>query len=250
MRKPTTYIRSAFGALVASTCLSLSALPASAQDGGSGDADASGYVLNAEETRDLAVFFAALYRNQIMSAGPLVDDPNFLIGLEAALLGTADISDEEYRTQLTALSKEMTAAHVAQQDYDNEVRIIEQTRWIAEKRNNPDAAVTRSGVVLVYQSEGLGEVPPPDATVKVHYHGTLSDGTVFVSSINRGPAETLALPDLIDGWREAMASMPVGSVVDVYIPADLAYRDRRTGAIPPHSAIAFRIHLLEIVEGD
>lgn len=106
--------------------------------------------------------------------------------------------------------------------------------------------VTESG--LQYKVEKMGKGKKPSATdkVKVHYHGTLIDGTVFDSSVERGEPIVFALNQVIPGWTEGVQLMPVGSKFTFYIPYELAYGDRETGAIKPYSALIFEVELLGI----
>ena len=106
--------------------------------------------------------------------------------------------------------------------------------------------VTESG--LQYKVEKMGKGKKPSATdkVKVHYHGTLIDGTVFDSSVERGEPIVFALNQVIPGWTEGLQLMPVGSKFTFYIPYELAYGDRETGAIKPYSALVFEVELLGI----
>ena len=106
--------------------------------------------------------------------------------------------------------------------------------------------VTESG--LQYKVEKMGKGKKPSATdkVKVHYHGTLIDGTVFDSSVERGEPIVFGLNQVIPGWTEGVQLMPVGSKFTFYIPYQLAYGDRETGVIKPYSALIFEVELLGI----
>lgn len=106
--------------------------------------------------------------------------------------------------------------------------------------------VTASG--LQYKVEKMGKGKKPSATdrVKVHYHGTLIDGTVFDSSVERGEPIVFGLNQVIPGWTEGVQLMPVGSKFTFYIPQELAYGDRETGEIKPYSALIFEVELLGI----
>ena len=112
----------------------------------------------------------------------------------------------------------------------------------------------RTGVValpsgLQYEVIKMGDGPKPKATdeVIVHYHGTLPDGTVFDSSVDRGESISFPLNGVIKGWTEALQLMPVGSKWKLYIPYQLAYNDRSAGPhIQPYSALVFEVELLGI----
>jgi FKBP-type peptidyl-prolyl cis-trans isomerase FklB len=95
--------------------------------------------------------------------------------------------------------------------------------------------------------EGKGEKPAATNTVKVHYHGTLIDGTVFDSSISRGEPATFGVHQVIPGWTEALQLMSVGSKYRLYIPQELAYGEQSPSpAIKPYSVLIFEVELLKI----
>ena len=106
--------------------------------------------------------------------------------------------------------------------------------------------VTESGLQYKVIKMGKGKKPSATDKVKVHYHGTLIDGTVFDSSVERGEPIVFALNQVIPGWTEGLQLMPVGSKFTFYIPQELAYGDRETGVIKPYSALVFDVELLGI----
>ena len=93
---------------------------------------------------------------------------------------------------------------------------------------------------------GKGKKPSNTDRVKVHYHGTLIDGTVFDSSVERGEPATFRVNGVIKGWTEALQLMPVGSKWTLYIPYDLAYGTQDMGDIKPYSTLIFEVELLGI----
>ena len=103
---------------------------------------------------------------------------------------------------------------------------------------------------MQYQVLQKGEGPKPTASdkVKCHYHGTLINGTVFDSSVQRGEPAVFGVSQVIPGWVEALHLMPEGSKWKLYIPSDLAYGARGAGEmIPPHSTLVFEVELLEVL---
>ena len=95
--------------------------------------------------------------------------------------------------------------------------------------------------------EGNGPIPKANNTVKVHYHGTLIDGTVFDSSVQRGQPATFGVTQVISGWVEALQLMPVGSKWKLFIPSNLAYGSQGAGQhIGPHTTLIFDVELLGI----
>lgn len=121
-------------------------------------------------------------------------------------------------------------------------------RFLAANQLKEGVQVTESG--LQYEVQTMGRGPKPQATdrVKVHYHGTLIDGTVFDSSVERGEPAEFGLNQVIKGWTEGLQLMPVGSKFRFYIPQELGYGERATGSIPPYSTLIFDVELLEILK--
>lgn len=104
------------------------------------------------------------------------------------------------------------------------------------------------GVQYKVLQEGKGEIPTAAATVKVHYEGRLIDGTVFDSSYKRNEPAVFGCNQVIEGWKEVLTHMPVGSKWEVFIPQELGYGAKEAGKIPPFSALIFTVELQEIVK--
>jgi FKBP-type peptidyl-prolyl cis-trans isomerase FklB len=120
--------------------------------------------------------------------------------------------------------------------------------FLAENAKKESVTVTDSGLQYEIITAGTGEKPTAKSRVKTHYHGTLIDGTVFDSSVQRGEPIDFAVGGVIAGWTEALQLMPVGSKWRLYIPHNLAYGERGAGAsIAPFSALIFDVELLDIV---
>lgn len=107
--------------------------------------------------------------------------------------------------------------------------------------------VTDSGLQYKVLQAGSGERHPAATdTVKVHYHGTLVDGTVFDSSVERGQPISFGLHQVIRGWTEGLQTMVEGQKTRLFIPPELGYGDRSAGKIPPGSVLIFDVELLAI----
>jgi FKBP-type peptidyl-prolyl cis-trans isomerase FklB len=120
--------------------------------------------------------------------------------------------------------------------------------FLADNAKKAGITVTASGLQYEVITQGTGAVPTATSKVKTHYHGTLIDGTVFDSSVNRGQPIDFPVNGVIAGWTEALQLMPVGSKYRLYIPHNLAYGERGAGAsIAPFSALIFDVELLDIV---
>lgn len=131
----------------------------------------------------------------------------------------------------------------------NKVLSAEGEAFLAENAKREGVFVTESGLQYEVVTMGEGEKPTAESTVKVHYHGTLIDGTVFDSSVQRGEPIEFPLGGVIKGWTEGLQLMPVGSKFILYIPYQLAYGERGAGElIAPYSALIFEVELLDIVK--
>ncbi len=119
--------------------------------------------------------------------------------------------------------------------------------FLAENAKREEVVVLPSGLQYEVIKEGTGEIPTATDQVEVHYHGTLVDGTVFDSSIDRGEPAVFGVNQVIPGWTEALQLMPVGSEWKVYIPYDLGYGEQGAGGdIKPYSTLIFDVKLLSI----
>lgn len=112
---------------------------------------------------------------------------------------------------------------------------------------NDEAVKTDSGMVYYSMKEGEGEQPSLQSTVEVHYHGTLIDGTVFDSSVERGQTISFPLGGVIKGWQEGLQLMKEGGKATLVIPSDLAYGDQGSGeTIPPGATLKFEVELFKV----
>eukprot|EP00591_Stephanopyxis_turris_P005142 CAMPEP_0195517714 /NCGR_PEP_ID=MMETSP0794_2-20130614/11444_1 /TAXON_ID=515487 /ORGANISM="Stephanopyxis turris, Strain CCMP 815" /LENGTH=252 /DNA_ID=CAMNT_0040646579 /DNA_START=38 /DNA_END=796 /DNA_ORIENTATION=- len=112
---------------------------------------------------------------------------------------------------------------------------------------NEEAIKTDSGMVYCPMTEGTGAQPEVTNTVEVHYHGTLIDGTVFDSSVDRGQTISFPLGQVIRGWQEGLAMMKEGGKATLVIPADLAYGEAGSGdVIPPGATLKFEVELFKV----
>lgn len=121
--------------------------------------------------------------------------------------------------------------------------------FLEENAKNPDVVTTASGLQYIVINPGSGDKPAETDKVKVHYHGTLVDGTVFDSSVDRGEPVTFPVNGVIRGWVEALQLMPIGSKYKLFIPSELAYGERGAGQmIGPNETLIFEVELLDIVK--
>lgn len=120
--------------------------------------------------------------------------------------------------------------------------------FLSINKNKTGVVTLPSGLQYEILVKGEGAIPKSTDQVSVHYHGTLIDGTVFDSSIQRGTPATFGVTQVIRGWVEALQLMPVGSKWRLFIPSDLAYGESGAGqSIEPNSTLIFDVELLNIV---
>jgi len=125
----------------------------------------------------------------------------------------------------------------------------ENEKFLAENKTKEGVNTTASGLQYIILEEGnaSGESPTKASKVKVHYHGTLVNGTVFDSSVDRGTPSEFGVGQVIKGWTEGLQLMKTGAKFKFFIPQDLAYGAQQRGkVIKPYSALIFDVELLEI----
>ena len=125
---------------------------------------------------------------------------------------------------------------------------LEGEKFLKNNKSNKDIQTTESGLQYEIIKSGNGKRPLKTDTVSVHYHGTLIDGTVFDSSVERGTPASFGVHQVIPGWTEALQLMDIGSKYRLFIPQELAYgaNPHPGGPIQPFSALIFEVELLEI----
>lgn len=151
--------------------------------------------------------------------------------------------------QMYAMSKQQEAAKQQEEELKAEYpEVIEQGKtFLKENKAKEGVMVTESGLQYKVVTLGEGAKPVPTDRVRVHYTGTLIDGTEFDSSVGGDPAE-FGVTGVISGWIEGLQLMPVGSTYMFYIPYDLAYGARGAGdVISPFSTLVFKVELLDIL---
>lgn len=121
-------------------------------------------------------------------------------------------------------------------------------QFLANNALRSEVTVLPSGLQYEVLAEGSGRQPKASDTVRCHYHGTLTDGTVFDSSYQRNQPAEFGLRQVIAGWTEGVQLMKEGAKYRFYIPYNLAYGERGAGgAIPPYSALVFDVELLKVL---
>jgi FKBP-type peptidyl-prolyl cis-trans isomerase FkpA len=170
--------------------------------------------------------------------------------IEATLKGDAPLLTQEQAMEVQkGFAERLQAKRAAEMQEAATKNKAEGDAFLAKNKTAAGVQTTASGLQYKVEKQGTGPKPAGTDTVKVHYTGTLLDGTKFDSSVDRGQPAQFALNAVIPGWTEALALMPVGSKYTLWIPSNLAYGDRGTpGPIGPNATLKFDVELLEIVK--
>ncbi|MDU1890568.1 MAG: FKBP-type peptidyl-prolyl cis-trans isomerase [Dysgonomonas sp.] len=181
--------------------------------------------------------------NNFMSSGiKNVDIESFVKGMQDVLNGQQSaISYEEAQQLLNDFFTKL-------QEERLDINLKAGEEFLAINKERPGVVTLPSGLQYEILKEGNGPKPKATDQVKCHYHGTLIDGTVFDSSVERGQPATFGVNQVIPGWVEALQLMPVGSKWKLFIPSNLAYGKAGAGqSIEPNSTLIFEVEILDIV---
>jgi FKBP-type peptidyl-prolyl cis-trans isomerase FklB len=164
-------------------------------------------------------------------------------GMKDAYAGSAfQVEIPEIQAAFEKINEEIQA----RREEESKVLSAEGIAFLEENAKRPEITVTESGLQYEVLATGEGEKPTAESTVRVDYHGTLINGTVFDSSYERGQPAEFPVGGVIKGWTEALQMMPVGTKWRIYVPHELAYGERGAGAaIAPFSTLVFDVELHE-----
>jgi FKBP-type peptidyl-prolyl cis-trans isomerase len=195
-----------------------------------------------DEKAKISYAFGMAVGNDLKQAGLELDYASFTEGLKSAMEQESSLMDQD-----EALEIMQTAFESAMLKQSAELRAKEEN-FLTENAMKEDVTSNPSGLQYTVLVKGDGPKPSSDDMVRVHYEGTLIDGTVFDSSYHLEKGEEIPLDMVIPGWAEGIQMMNVGSKYRIYIPSHLAYGERGAGQIiPPYSTLVFTIELLEIL---
>jgi len=171
-----------------------------------------------------------------------------LRGVQDGIAGKSELSEEDIQQLLTALDETYRNEQTKLAEAAAASAKAAGAAFLAENAKKEGVTVTESGLQYEVVQAAEGAKPVAADTVKVHYTGTLTDGTVFDSSVERGEPIEFPLNRVIPGWTEGVQLMSVGSKFRFTIPSELAYGDRDMGTIPPNSVLVFDVELLDVVK--
>ena len=188
----------------------------------------------------MGIFFGQSVSRQDMD----LDVPAFIQAVEDVLKGTdLKLDMKEMQQILSDYQKKEREQMVAQASTNK----LDGEKYLEQNKTKEGVKQTESGLQYKVITAGEGKKPSADATVVVHYKGTLIDGTEFDSSYSRGEPAELGVSHVIKGWQEALQLMPVGSKWQVVVPSELAYGQHGAGGkIGPNATLLFDIELIAI----
>jgi len=171
-------------------------------------------------------------------------------GIRDLLQGnTPAMSEEQAQQALQSYQQQLFAKRQQEQQLEAARNRQVGQAWLSENAEKPGVVTTESGLQYKVLKKGEGESVSPGDTVRVHYRGTLIDGTEFDSSYTRGQPAQFKVTAVIRGWTEALQMMKVGDQWELFIPSSLAYGDRAQGdKIPPGSTLIFDVELLDVTK--
>ncbi|HSB34996.1 MAG TPA: FKBP-type peptidyl-prolyl cis-trans isomerase [Nitrospirota bacterium] len=175
-----------------------------------------------------------------------IDAELYVKGMKDALSGNVLLTDQEIRTLIMALQKDVQTKQQEKMKAQAEKNKKDGEAFLAENKKKEGVKTLPSGLQYKVVTEGKGASPKATDTVTVHYKGTLTDGTEFDSSYKRNAPATFPVNGVIKGWTEALQLMKEGSKWELFIPANLAYGESGRPGIPPNSVLIFDVELVKV----
>lgn len=199
-----------------------------------------------DKTDSLNYFLGLSFAHSLATTPWQSDMELITMGIRHVMTGETPYDRETCSLILQDLIESFTALQAGQPDPQSEANLDQGRAFLEENGMREEVTTTSSGLQYEVVVEGEGPKPAATSSVRVHYEGTLIDGTVFDSSYERGEPISFPLDRVIPGWTEGVQLMPVGSTYKFYIPPGLAYGDRAAGTIPANSVLIFKVELLGI----
>ena len=176
-----------------------------------------------------------------------IDAKAFTAGMTDVMAGKLSMTEAEMKQVLDSARTELVAKEQAKLQVEGAANVKAGDAYLAANAKKPGVKTTASGLQYKVIKSGTGRTPTLKDTVKVHYQGTLIDGTVFDSSIARGEPAVFPVKGVIAGWTEALLLMKEGDTYQLAIPASLAYGVAGAGdKIGPNSVLVFDVELIDI----
>lgn len=167
-------------------------------------------------------------------------------GIDDSFKDDAKLTDEQIQAVLMTLQQEVQEKRMKKQQEAAAGNIKKAEDFLAANKTKEGVKTTASGLQYKVLTAGTGKSPVATDKVEVHYHGTLTDGSVFDSSVQRGEPITFPLNGVIPGWTEGLQLMKEGGKVRFFIPPGLAYGAQGSGAIGPNEVLIFDVDLITV----
>lgn len=229
-------------------------LLAIAQDGETAAAEEASPV---KADRDVLVFFGYMMGSQsgIADGFDAEEIDAILEGYGSALRGGEPTGNPQelmpkLQSFMVAKQAEMQAAQQKEAEAAAAGNLEAGTAYISEIAQLDGVQKSASGLYYKIETQGEGESAADADSVQVHYHGTLTDGTVFDSSVDRGEPATFPVGGVIPGFKEGLQLLGKGGKATLYIPSEIGYGNSPAGAIPPGSTLTFEIEILDILRAE
>jgi FKBP-type peptidyl-prolyl cis-trans isomerase len=200
--------------------------------------------------QEFSYAFGHLFTRSYIQEGIDFDPEYFFQGMKEATEGVEGFyTSEEVNEILTAYQAEVTERQQGQQQEISSANLQEAETFLESNRNREGVTETSNGLQYEVVTQGDGDTPTLDDVVSVHYKGSFLDGTIFESSYDTGTPAVFPLGSIIEGWKEGLQLMQVGSTYRFFIHPDLAYGEQGAGdSIGPNKLLIFEIELLGIEE--
>lgn len=185
--------------------------------------------------------------SNIKRQGVDLDPKAIVAGITDTFAGKTQLTDAEMKEVLAEFRTQMMAQMESKQKVAGEKNLKDGEAYLAANAKKEGVKVTKTGLQYKVLKEGKGKIPKATDSVKVHYHGTLIDGSVFDSSVERGEPISFPVGGVIAGWTEALQLMKEGDKWQLVIPSKLAYGEQGPGGkIGPNSTLIFDVELLAV----
>ncbi|WP_052101185.1 FKBP-type peptidyl-prolyl cis-trans isomerase [Novilysobacter arseniciresistens] len=228
--------------------------PAAAETAGSSEAAAEGAVkIDGLPTEKEQVSYM-IGRDVARSLEEVKDELDVKVLVDALQSGLAGedskMTEEQVTTVREAFAQRIQAERIAEMMAAAKKNKEAGAEFLAANKAKPGVETTESGLQYQVITKGDGPKPTAEDVVRVHYKGTLLNGETFDSSYERNEPAVFALPQVVPGWQEGIALMPVGSKYRFWIPSELGYGEQGTpgGPIGPNEVLVFEVELQDIVE--
>lgn len=210
------------------------------------DLRAKARIAGTEIREDIAKRVIPNISKQMNDTVDLLNHAEFLRGFKDGVMGKPAEIDADSAMKVVDKQMKYYRDNMMESKYGANRRAGED--FLKANQKQKDVNITSSGLQYKVITKGNGPIPEKTQKVRVNYEGRLLDGTIFDSSYQRGQPATFGVNQVIPGWVEALAMMPVGSKWELYIPQELAYGSQDQKSIPPFSCLIFTVELLEIVQ--